>query len=203
MKLLFDLDGTILNSMVRMYQLFQTLVPTSKFTHDDYWALKRNKVSHHVILRDYFHYSIIDIEIFERAWMKLIESDEFLSFDTLLPGVASRLSELQCKHSLYILTARQCRSKVIKQLESFSLLEFFTDVFVTEAKVDKYELIRVSNLVCNSSDWMIGDTGHDILVGKKLGIQTAAVTCGFLSKTALLEYQPDIIEENICKLIFD
>lgn len=39
----------------------------------------------------------------------------------------------------------------------------------------------------------MGDTGHDILVGQKLGLRTAAVTNGFLSEESLTPYNPTIL----------
>jgi len=49
----------------------------------------------------------------------------------------------------------------------------------------------------NPDDWFVGDTGHDIIAGKKLGIKTAAVLTGFLSKEKIEEYEPDIILTSV------
>ena len=50
MNLIFDLDGTLIDSRLRLYNLFQQLVPTSELTYQDYWAFKQEKVSNEDIL---------------------------------------------------------------------------------------------------------------------------------------------------------
>ena len=49
----------------------------------------------------------------------------------------------------------------------------------------------------NSDNWIIGDTGMDISVGKKLGIKTVAVLSGFQNLAVLSAYKPDYILKNI------
>ena len=50
MNLIFDLDGTLIDSRLRLYKLFQQLVPTSELTYQDYWAFKQENVSNEDIL---------------------------------------------------------------------------------------------------------------------------------------------------------
>ena len=45
MKIFFDLDGTLIDSKLRMYNLFQELVPQSNLTFVEYWEYKKNKFS--------------------------------------------------------------------------------------------------------------------------------------------------------------
>ena len=46
MNIFFDLDGTLIDSKLRLYSLFQKLVPESILTYDEYWKYKMNKISH-------------------------------------------------------------------------------------------------------------------------------------------------------------
>ena len=69
---------------------------------------------------------------------------------------------------------------------------------ITEQKHSKINIIK-NNVIVKSEDWFIGDTGKDIETGKILGINTAAVLSGFLNKNCLIEYNPDIIIENVTK----
>jgi phosphoglycolate phosphatase len=68
---------------------------------------------------------------------------------------------------------------------------------VTEHLKTKEALIieNVGNL--SGSDWVVGDTGHDINVGKLLGLKTCAVTDGFMSKKLLERYSPDFVIANV------
>ena len=69
-------------------------------------------------------------------------------------------------------------------------------------KNSKAELLKNSGLKFTKHDWIIGDTGHDIITGKEIGINTCAVLSGFMSLDALIGYSPDIIVANIAKIDF-
>jgi len=200
MKLFFDLDGTILDAKPRLYLLFQHLIPQSTLTFEAYWELKQNKINHQQILSSIFRFSKQDFTAFENQWMNLIEAEEWLKLDCLFPKALEKLGELKSQHQIFIVTARQSISNVSNQLTKLGLENLIDEVLVTEQKREKDELIRT--LQPSHEDWIIGDTGKDILTGKKLGIRTAAVTSGFLNKHQLLNYQPDIITETINELNF-
>ena len=134
--------------------------------------------------------------------MRLIESDHYLYMDSLIDGVANFLEKNSQEHSLFICTARQSISQVSRQLARLSILNFFQDVFVTEQKYTKAELLERSNIIFNKDDWMFGDTGHDVIAGKKIGIKTCAVLSGFMSEERLKEYGPDIISSNVTEINF-
>ena len=201
MNIFFDLDGTLIDSKARLYRLFQHLVPISIYTFEQYWDLKQNRVGHKEILSTYFNYSEDQFLAFEKLWMDLIESDTWLNFDHPFEGVSARLSELSKEHKLYVVTARQSPSIAYQQLDRFGWTGFFEKIFVTGQKVEKIDLINNSVKV-SAEDWFIGDTGKDIQTGKLLGIHTAAVLTGFLSKRRLMEYNPDVIVDNILALTF-
>ena len=198
MNIFFDLDGTLIDSKLRLYKLFQFLVVESDLTYDEYWHLKQQKISNQAILATRFAYSELMIQSFVDKWMKLIEHQDFLKFDKVIDGVENVLRNLQQQQlSLYVCTARQYQKPAVKQLEDFGLKVFFQQIFVTEQKFSKDELIidNITNL--SSSDWFVGDTGHDIQVGKKLNINTCAVISGFLSHEVLTEYCPDLLLKSV------
>tara|TARA_B110000240_G_scaffold196663_1_gene249445 strand:- start:1325 stop:1945 length:621 start_codon:yes stop_codon:yes gene_type:complete len=197
MKIFFDLDGTLIDSKLRLYNLFQKLVPQSILTYNEYWEFKMNKISHSMILRQVFNFGEIDIKLFEAKWMELIETENLLKFDKPFVGITDHLTKLKKKGILlYVVTARQFKTKVISQLELFGWSTIFQDILVTGQKNKKENLIKPF-LEGDEENWIIGDTGMDIIVGKKLGIKTAAVLSGFLNKEVLLTYEPDYILENI------
>lgn len=201
MKIFFDLDGTLLNSKPRLYHLFQLLVPESKFTFDSYWELKQNKVSHRDLLIKYFNYTENEISKFNSEWMSLIETPVWLNYDKLFDGVKPFLDLLKEKNELFIVTARQFEDVTLKQIEYLGLHEVIRDVLVTHQKIKKSDMIK-NKFELTSVDWIVGDTGNDIITGKELGIKTAAVLSGFLSKEQLITYSPDIIVENVKLLKF-
>ena len=198
MKIFFDLDGTLLDSKLRLYKLFQFLVPESNFTFENYWELKQNKNAHKDILINYFHYTENKIQNFIYQWMTLIESAEWIKLDTIFDGVHTHLLNLKKQHELFIITNRQFDSVVIQQIQYFGLKDMFNDVLVTHQNITKQNLIK-SKCIINSTDWIIGDTGNDIITGKDLNINTAAVLSGFMNKENLEKYHPNILLNNICE----
>jgi len=202
MNIFFDLDGTLIDSKERLYRLFQHLVPESNFTFEEYWEYKKARINHKEILNNQFKYSNTNIESFEKDWMSSIESSEWLNYDKPIEGIFEYLTKLKLKNDLYVVTARQSENMLKAQFENFKWTGIFKKIFITFQKYDKYDLIR-DDIKVDKNDWFVGDTGLDILTGKKLGIKTAAVLSGFLSKDKLMEYNPDIIAENVMGIEFN
>lgn len=192
MNLIFDLDGTLIDSRLRLYNLFQQLVPASDLTYHDYWSFKQEKVSNEEILINEFNFDAPAINRFVADWMSKIEAPEFLDLDKNFSGMHATLAELHKQANLYVCTARQYSDRVLEQLERLGLLHYFDQVLVTEQTRSKEELVRKLPSLA-SQDWMIGDTGKDIQVGQKLGVKTCAVLSGFLNEKILLQYKPDLI----------
>ena len=202
MKIIFDLDGTLICSKKRLYELFCNLIQSRDLSFSDYWNLKYIGNSNQDILRERFDYTKAEISNFVNGWMKKIESDYYLEMDTLIDGTIEFLERIIQNNSLYFCTARQSTCQVAKQLESLSISKYFENIFVTEQKNSKAELLKNSGLKFTKHDWIIGDTGHDIITGKEIGINTCAVLSGFMSLDALIGYSPDIIVANIAKIDF-
>ena len=73
MNLFIDLDGTLIDSKLRLYHLFQYLVIDSELSFEEYWELKRNKIDHKEILSSKFNYTNKQYIIFLNKWMSEIE----------------------------------------------------------------------------------------------------------------------------------
>jgi phosphoglycolate phosphatase len=196
-NIIFDLDGTLIDSKSRLYHLFQYLVPQSKLSHEDYWTFKQNKVSNETLLLNEFGFDEESTQSFVANWMKYIEAPEFLAYDKSLPKVSETLNRLSKQATLHICTARQYRQPALDQLDRLGLLSYFNTVMVTEQSKSKDELIASTVLKLSPNDWIIGDTGKDIQVGHALGIKTCAVLSGFLSEKSLLPYKPNVILQSL------
>lgn len=135
MKVIFDLDGTLIDVSERMYRLFQALVPQSLLSKNEYWELKRNKISHEILLNKYF--PEISFEYFNSKWMKAIETEEYILMDTNYSDTIDVLRRLSNKFNLYLLTSRQLKCELQRELEKLMLKKYFTDILVTERKYSK------------------------------------------------------------------
>ncbi|CEI53776.1 Phosphoglycolate phosphatase [Acinetobacter bereziniae] len=196
MKIVFDLDGTLICAKKRLYELFCDLIETKELTFDSYWKLKFLGNTNQDILRSKFQYSEREVAFFIKNWMDNIEQDKYLQMDTLIEGVEGLLDEISKSNELYICTARQSYTQVIKQLNNLGILGFFKEVFVTNQKNTKKELLINSELKFSKDDIFVGDTGHDIITGRELGMKTCAVLSGFMSKDKLELYSPDFIVKD-------
>lgn len=199
MKIIFDLDGTLICSKRRLYELFCDLVGNRNISFESYWRLKFSGKTNQDILRLQFDFSKDKIDDFVNKWMRSIESDYYLNMDILIPGVHKFLRNAGISNKLYLCTARQSESQVLKQLTDLNILNFFDHIFVTQQKYSKLELIEKSCLKLTTNDWVIGDTGHDIDTGHKLNIKACAVLSGFMNEESLKSYKPDLILPDITK----
>src|SRR5574344_1964758 len=175
-KIFFDLDGTLIDSSERLYKLFNDLVVASKFSKSQYWELKRNKINHKMILEKYF--PDLDFDKFNNIWLENIEKMEYLALDKLKESTLEVLKKLSDEFELYIVTARQNKENLVKEINLLQINQFFENILVTESKYSKEDLIR-KNCQISPYDILIGDTGFDIKTGKALSIKTCAITDGF------------------------
>jgi len=200
-RILFDFDGTLIDSSQRLYRLFCELAPECSLSYQEYWRIKRDRVNQADILRQYFNYNDVQIAQFKKAWMTSIEDISRLAQDVPFAGVHELLRQLSLTHALYLVTARQYPERVKKQVASFGWSEYFTDILVTGQQQTKTALIR-SMVAYDPTDIIVGDTGEDIQVGKELGIRAVAVSSGCLSAEVLAEYKPDCLLENVVSPYF-
>lgn len=196
MNIVFDLDGTLIDPRLRLYSLFQHLVPASRMTFDEYRQLRQANFSNEMILSRRFGYDATGIGRFTADWMGLIESPEFLTLDSAITGVRDNLAVLRERATLYVCTARQHAPPVWRQLECLELHHFFAQILVTGRRHSKEHLIRENLRHRSGDDWVLGDTGEDIRTGKSLDMKTCAVLSGFSSRSHLLSYNPDLLLDS-------
>lgn len=203
MNIIFDLDGTLIDSSDRMYRLFCTLVPQCRMSKAQYWDYKRNKINHEQLIMKYF--PEINFEIFRNQWMKLIESDYYLAMDVNYIDTIKVLQKLQKQNILFLLTARQNKEGLIKELDRLELRNFFEKIFTTEGKCSKQELwlkmIQKYEKLDNKDNVFISDMGMDILIGNRMGYKTVAISHGFMNREKLQEYIPDVIIDELEQLL--
>lgn len=198
-NIFFDLDGTLVNSKVRLYTLFCELCPKCNFSYGEYWVQKRSGITQSEILKNIFHYNLEQILDFKVKWLNKIEEKARLNLDRKINNIDSVLENILYYNDLYIVTNRQRTDFVLEELKSLRLYNYFKKIFVTNQKISKSKLISKELLVAKN-DIFVGDTGEDILAAKKLGIKSIAVTWGHLKKEILEKYKPGIIADTPTEL---
>lgn len=203
MNIFFDLDGTLIDASERLYKLFIDLIPNCGLTKGEYWNLKRQNIKHKTIIENFF--SNYNFDDFERKWLNNIENIQYLRYDKIFDDTINILQYLTLskKYNLYLLTARQSKENLYKELQKFQLLNYFENfknVFITEQKYTKTEIINQQFFNLSNSDFIVGDTINDILCGKELNIKTIALTNGFINKNILEKYQPNYLCNTLTEL---
>jgi len=198
-RLFLDLDGTLVDSRERQYRLFMELAPGCGLSFDAYWTHKRANVNQGELLRRHADFTAEQARAFKAAWLTRIEEPARLELDTVLPGVPAFLERARQSHALYVVTGRQDHDRLLAQLRRLGLFEFFTDILNTGQRCSKAELIR-ARASWQASDLMVGDTGEDIDAGRALGMRTAAVLSGALSRAVLERHAPDWMLADVTEL---
>lgn len=201
-NIFFDLDGTLIDVKTRLYKLFAELAPQNQLSLDEYWEIKRGRIDQVNLLRNYLRYSEEQIAAFKSLWLSKIEEKDRLAQDVPFLKSGMLLKDLSIDNYLYIVTNRQNRRLAIEQINGYGWAGYVKEVLVTEQTTSKFSLIK-ERVKTNKEDALVGDTGEDVLTGKKLGVKTIAVASGFLSKKILLEYNPDLIVNSIEDIYID
>ena len=194
--LLLDFDGTLVNSQGRLYRLFRALCPECRMSYDEYWAVKRRRISQAEMLKRHFGYDDGAARRFHEAWLEHVEDEEAVGTDFPVDGMDGRLRALSARHDLYLVTARQKPELVARQVERFGWRGLFRDLVVTRQARGKAEAVR-ERLGAVPGGALVGDTGEDVKTAKELGLRSVAVGWGILSPEVLAEYRPDYIAERI------
>jgi phosphoglycolate phosphatase len=198
--IVFDFDGTILDSTLRLYNLFIDITKYYELTYEKYWLLKRSGISNINILQS-FEKPNLAIDEFQSIWMSKIETDYYLKMDILYPNVKESLSAmLETGNKLVLCTARQNHSEVEGQLKKFQIDDYFGDILVTEQKNSKTGLF-ISKLGKTNVDFVIGDTPNDIEFAKNINAKSISITHGFIDRETLSRYEPDFLVTNFNELM--
>ena len=199
-RVFLDLDGTLVDSRVRQYELFTEIIHARSLSVEDYWIEKRNGVRQRDMLLKYASYSDEQILVFNERWMAEIEDTHRMLADKLIFGALEFLVEASSHYQLFLVTGRQHHDRLVDQMQRLKIRHYFSKVLNTAQRVTKTQLVR-SNFELRNGDVFIGDTNEDILTGKELGMYTIGVTSGASSKKILMKYNPNMIVDSVKGLI--
>ncbi len=176
-----DLDGTLLEDKQRHYECYKTIVKKyggNCIPPDEYWNGKRDKVKRTVLLEKTGFQGTYDDYLSE--WLALIETPEFLKYETLKPDTLSFLEWLRGNSEHIVLTTqRRNRKNLLGQLEKLGIAGYFEEVASGDNKPD------ILDGKYNKDSLVIGDTEADEETAKRLGCTFIAVTSGLRNEKYL------------------
>jgi phosphoglycolate phosphatase-like HAD superfamily hydrolase len=200
----FDFDGPILDVSERYFSVYARIIREcggNPLLKDEYWNLKRNKISEIEIISESIEKNRIEEYISKRK--TLIEDPSFLLLDTVLTDLFTAYTKTFTRHSANLVTLRSYPQNLEEQLLNLNIRSWFHQVLsgLSSDQVDnrwqiKVRLIQQSGLLSKikpENCTFVGDTETDIITGKMLGMKTIAVCFGIRNRDILCKYQPDLI----------
>lgn len=206
---LFDLDGTIVNSLPLIEDTFNKVFEEMNLDSD----IKKVRSMIGLPLKEIVGKFVEEERIaeFHELYQRYYRQNHDNHVE-LYPGISEIIEKLEASHSLGVVTSKG-RAGTEQTLEKLRIKEKFRAV-VTAHDVEKHkplpdpvkkalELLEVKpdNAV------FVGDSPFDLISGRKAGVKTIAVTWGTSETHELRKHNPDYLAETaeelyniICKI---
>ncbi|QCT93681.1 phosphoglycolate phosphatase [Caminibacter mediatlanticus TB-2] len=211
MLLLFDLDGTLIDSAKDLATSINYMLKTlNKKTYDEKIITKWIGNGGEVLIKRALSGGMEIKEIDEKEFLKAKEiffnhyKNNLANNTTIYDGVIETLKNLPYKK---VIITNKPHEFVKPILEKLNLIEYFDGYFggdyFEEKKPSPLPLLKACEIYKTpiQKAIMIGDSKNDILAGKKANIKTIAVDYGYNQGEDIKTYNPDIIINDFRKLL--
>jgi pyrophosphatase PpaX len=202
--ILFDIDGTLLDTREFILQAFEYALRTH-----DYEVPGREEISAQV--GKHLEECYVALAGSKKSLQKLIQAhknfqDQNFHLSIMFPGVRETLEYLRGKgYKIAAVTTRYKRT-ALQTLQDADILELFDAVIygddVAAVKPDPEPLLKALQILTEKPEHavMVGDSHLDIEGGKNTGTRTIRATYGF-HKDRMHEPEPDYFIEDIRDLL--
>ena len=193
--LLFDLDGTLVDSSKGIANSFQHTFDELKFPQPDAKTI-RSFMGPPLIssFKATLPNSLVDqaVTIYRQYYH---EKGQYES--TLFPHITEALTTLKNEDLQLYVTTSKYESVALQMCQNLEIANYFNGIYGSSSdRVHKADVIQhalSTNSISNDKALIIGDTKFDLIGGQTVGIKTMAVTWGFGELDDLLLYSPDYI----------
>jgi phosphoglycolate phosphatase len=146
------------------------------------------------------YYPDLTLQEEQDLYYRVISQKEYPESD-VYPGMPDLIKNLKAQGVRMSVVSSDPTERLLRETKEFGLENIFDDV-ITNAH-DKSEgvdgLIEKYNFKKEETVF-IGDSNHEVEVGKQVGIKTIAVTWGFSAEEKLKLTNPDYLVHNIKEL---
>lgn len=202
--LLFDFDGTLLDTNELIIQTFQYVL-------GNHYPGKYERIDILPFLGPTLYESFDSVEpekteqLIEeyRAWNKSMHDELSIEFD----GVSETMRLLKAAGMKMAIVSTKRKDMIMKGLELLDVEGVFDEVIamddVTKTKPDPEPiLLALERLGANADEaLMIGDNYHDIVGGQNAGVRTAGVAWSAKGEAFLQTFNPDYMLQHISELL--
>lgn len=204
MIILFDLDGTVIDSTEAILESFHHACDIHQTPRRDEEAIK-NMIGHPLSAM----FSSLGVEAGDvqshvdqyKEYYRTIATQKTI----LLPGAEKAVREASEFARLGVVTTKTGKYSV-EILQYLGLWQYFETLIgfehVTNPKPHPEPVLKaLENMGCEPSDaWLIGDTRMDVFSAKAAGIECVAVSSGYESAVSLSEVT-DLIKNNVLEAV--
>ena len=202
--LLFDFDGTLLDTNELIIQTFLSVLGTrypGRFERED--------VLHFIGPSLKQTFDQIDASLTEelikeyRAWNLEMHDQMAVEFD----GVTETLRKLKAREISMAIVSTKRRDVIQRGLKLMGIQDIFTTIIsLDDVKTPKPDpepiLLALEKLGADKEEaLMIGDNSHDIEGGQNAGIRTAGVAWSLKGEAYLAAYKPTYMLHHISELL--
>ena len=198
MIILFDLDGTLIDSTEAILESFSVAFKTFDTPVPDEELIKA-EIGHPLdAMFATLGVESSDVDAHVKAYK--MHYREISCAKTVLLPEAREAVELASQHAVLGVVTTKTAKYSIELLEHMGLMTYF-DVLIGREDVENPKphpepiFKALSKLQSDKKKyWMIGDTPMDILAAKAANIDSVAVTCGYADEASLLEHTDNLSE---------
>lgn len=204
MRMILDLDGTLLDSSQRHYESYLVIAKyfnIQPLLFPIYWNLRRARKSNLEVL------FLSGLERYEESraeemWRHLIELPQMLTYDQLFPSIKDWLDEKHLVVDFILVTLRHNEDALRNQLKLLGISDFFLKVMAVSHQADAaYAKARaVQDAGIKDIKAWIGDTEIDIKAAEIIGTRGIGVTSGIRNSDTLREAGALEIYENVTQI---
>ena len=116
-------------------------------------------------------------------------------------GIVDLIKEFKKKGIRMVILSSDFPETLLREIDDYGLKNIFDEV-ITDSHDKAEEIVDLmkNNSFLPNETIFLGDTNHEIEVGKKVGIMTGAVTWGFNTEKNLKAKNPDFIIHDLKEL---
>jgi len=197
MTILFDLDGTLIDSTEAILESFDVALGTFGEVLPDEAAIKA-EIGHPLDMM-FRTLGVSEEKVWDHVRAYKEHYRKISCEKTVLLPYAREAIELASRHATLGIVTTKTAEYSREMLEHMGIMHYFKTLIgredVTHPKPHPEPVLKaVSKLKADKSKcWMIGDTPMDICAADAAGVKCVAVTCGYAQKQELAKHTPHIV----------
>ncbi len=196
MIILFDLDGTLIDSTEAILESFDVACKTFGTAVPDEESIKA-EIGHPLDVM-FATLGVEEMHVDAHVQAYKMHYQKISCAKTVLLPEAREAVELASQHAVLGVVTTKTAKYSKELLEHMGLMHYF-DILIGREDVENPKphpepiLKALSKLQSKRNiHWMIGDTPMDILAAKAANINSVAVTCGYADESVLLEHTENL-----------